>query len=169
MNAQCQKNDTGCGQIVPPQQHFLDHEQISYIKHVLRSRKTVITTHRVNGIWAGPFCPLKTNYRMLFLTECVQQQRRYILTTYKWRFVINRIKTRICYPVLNSLHNVYFRQLKEWNAPCIPVCMYIVLKVLSETRNLTTLLRFVVDFLYSLLYTTNPQQIEVVGLSGVWA
>jgi len=30
-----QKNDAGCGQVVPPpQQHFLDHEQISYNKHV---------------------------------------------------------------------------------------------------------------------------------------
>ena len=30
-----QKNDADHSQVVPSQQHFLDHEQISYTKHVL--------------------------------------------------------------------------------------------------------------------------------------
>ena len=77
------KSDVGCNQVVLPQQHFLDHEKISYTKHLLISPKTLVViihwTHfRVNGICAESFCPQKMNSRMLLLTGCFYQQDCYI-------------------------------------------------------------------------------------------
>ena len=60
--------DAGCGQVVPPQQHFLDNDQISYTKHVfVISWNIMLGASQTERICTECFCPQKTNNWTLFL------------------------------------------------------------------------------------------------------